>query len=160
MYNAFFTLNTIFTSAVEKIFIGAAAIISIDIINGLQPIVEINKDWFSILFLCLIIDYTTGILASIMRKEKFDKEKILFSAVRKLCYGFLILIGIILDYTFTKLGITDASIFSKSSALFLMGGELKSALSNLSTIGVPIVSFLASGAEALKKIGKGNGGNK
>lgn len=116
---------------------------------------SINYLWV-ILAIMAIFDFVTGVTASVLNEETFDKKKCIRGGIIKLFYFVLILVAVMCDYMAIDLKIPFAEnkLMSLVANVYFIGAEGLSLLGNLSKIGVPIPSILKSFFEKI------NGDNK
>lgn len=110
-----------------------------------------------ILILCvvMIIDYITGMIAA-WKSKSLSSKKGAFGIVKKICYLFLVCVGIGVDWLIysglqsmgVSLGIS--MFFGVLVTIWLIINELISILENLKKIGVPLPSFLSAIVNRLK----------
>lgn len=140
------TDNTYTSSKAIISFLTATILASI---NAYIPI-------FVILFLSLIGDYTTGMIAAGINGE-LSSRKGWHGIIKKLCYGIAVAVGFGLDYIIQylansiELRVNIPAFFGVLVTVWLIINEWVSILENLAKIGVPLPKFLLS---ALAVIGK------
>lgn len=106
---------------------------------------------------CNLIDYVTGITASIAKGEKVSSKKGIKGIVKKVCMWLLIVVGAIVDQTI-KVGAGNIGInLTMNGAvalivtIWLIMNEIISILENMVTIGVPVPGFLVKMCEWIEK---------
>lgn len=130
-----------FENKETKGLIGLATVVFGYIYNSLNELVIV-------LILFMIMDYVLGIIQAIKGQEKFDKWIALWGIAKKLLYGFVIVIGFLVDYIIiyltTKLGIKlpVTSMFGIAVIAYLLGTEGFSIAKHLLILGIPAPSFL------------------
>lgn len=103
---------------------------------------------FYILVLTNLIDYTTGIYASVCRGEKVSSAKGLRGIAKKVCMWLLVVVGAIVDYIIVTITGTlhielgFYNIVAIAVVFWLLANELISILENISDIGTPLPPFL------------------
>ena len=111
---------------------------------------------FYFLLLTNLIDYTTGIVASVCRGEKVSSNTGFRGIAKKVCMWLLVLVGYIIDYIFAQLGtamnvtVGFSSLVALAVIFWLMANELISILENISDVGVPMPAFLLKLAQFVK----------
>lgn len=109
-----------------------------------------------ILGIFAISDYFLGMLASIKTGKVFKLSTAIWGAVKKLCYGLVILLAILIDLLITNtlggmgIALPFKPIFSTIVTIYLCGIELASCFRNSAMIGVPIPKFLMTFAKFLQ----------
>ena len=97
---------------------------------------------------CNIIDYFTGMMASVARGEKINSDVGIRGITKKVGQWLLVVIGYIVDVMIEYAGhaispdFTIPIIVSVCVASWLVFNEVISILENLNTIGVPLPKFL------------------
>lgn len=110
-----------------------------------------------ILVLCNVIDYVTGIVASVRRDEAVNSRRGLTGIIKKVCMWILIGIGAMVDwlilYAANTIGITLPISFLIAClvAVWLIANEIISILENMLDIGVSIPPFLIPLVKTLRK---------
>lgn len=115
-----------------------------------------------VLFLFMIVDYVTGVLAAAnnqSKEEKLNSRKGINGIKKKVGYLILLLCAILLDFTLSQIANVNFlfinniayGVFSLAVTIFLMGNEAISILENLGKIGVPIPEFLVKAFKDLKE---------
>lgn len=110
-----------------------------------------------ILVLCNVIDYVTGIVASVRRDEAVNSRRGLTGIIKKVCMWILIGIGAMVDwlilYAANTIGITLPVSFLIAClvAVWLIANEIISILENMLDIGVSIPPFLIPLVKTLRK---------
>lgn len=97
---------------------------------------------------CNIIDYLTGIMAAITRREKVSSEVGIRGIVKKVGQWLLVVIGYLVDVVIEYAGhaispdFTIPVVVSICVACWLVLNEIISILENLDEVGVPLPGFL------------------
>ena len=95
-----------------------------------------------------IIDYVTGIVASVYRGEKVSSEKGFRGIAKKICMWLLVVVGYIIDFLIIEMGHTFhieigfTCLVAVAVVFWLLANELISILENIHDIGVPMPPFL------------------
>lgn len=103
-----------------------------------------------------VIDYATGIAASVCRKEAVSSCRGIRGIIKKVCMWLLVAVGAIIDilaaYTAEQAGITLPFGYAAASlaAIWLICNELLSVLENISQTGVQLPPFLEKMISYLK----------
>lgn len=106
---------------------------------------------------CNIIDYFTGMMASVARGEKINSDVGIRGITKKVGQWLLVVIGYIVDVMIEYAGhaispdFTIPIIVSVCVASWLVFNEVISILENLNTIGVPLPKFLVKIVSFFKK---------
>jgi len=106
---------------------------------------------------CNIIDYFTGMMASVARGEKINSDVGIRGITKKVGQWLLVVIGYIVDVMIEYAGhaispdFTIPIIVSVCVASWLVFNEVISILENLNTIGVPLPKFLVKIVTFFKK---------
>ena len=110
-----------------------------------------------LLVACNIIDYLTGIMAAMSRKEKISSDIGLRGIAKKVGQWLLVVIGWVVDMMIEYAGhaiapdFTLPIIVSICVASWLVFNEIISILENLKTVGVPLPGFLVKIVEFFRK---------
>lgn len=102
----------------------------------------------SLMILCNIIDYITGLMASPRRDEKVSSYKSIKGIMKKIAMWFLVIVGAIIDqlikYSVETIGLHMPFTFLVSCvvAIWIICNELISILENIADIGTPLPAFL------------------
>lgn len=112
-----------------------------------------------ILVIFNIIDYVTGIMASIIRKESISSYRSFKGVAKKICMWLLVVVGALMDWlivsTFEVIGIAIPVMFAIAAfvAIWLMCTEIISIIENIKDIGAEdkIPSFLKPLAKYIKR---------
>ena len=110
-----------------------------------------------ILVLCNVIDYITGIVASVHRNETVNSRRGLTGIIKKVCMWILIGIGAMVDwlllYAAGTIGIALPVSFLVAClvAVWLIANEIISILENMVDIGVCIPPFLIPLVKNIRK---------
>lgn len=102
----------------------------------------------SLLIVCNILDYITGLMATPKRDEKINSYKSIKGIIKKVTMWLLIAVGAVTDqvitYSAATMGISFSFTFLISSlvAVWLVCNELISILENIADIGIPLPAFL------------------
>ena len=97
---------------------------------------------------CNLIDYITGIVASIKRKDGLQSQVMLWGIVKKVCMWLLVVVGNIVDtmlmYSATQAGLQLPVSYVVASivTMWIICTELISILENMISIGVALPPFL------------------
>lgn len=103
-----------------------------------------------------VIDYATGIAASVCRKEAVSSYRGIRGIIKKICMWLLVAVGAIIDilaaYAAEQAGISMPFGFAAASlaAVWLICNELLSVLENIAQIGVQLPPFLEKMVSYLK----------
>lgn len=130
-----------FENKETKGFIALVAAVFAYLHNSLNELVVV-------LILFILIDYVLGIIEASKTKKQFDKELAIWGAIKKVLYGFLIMIGFLVDFIIIffaeKVGIKlpVASMFGIAAIAYLLGTEGFSIIKHFLVIGVPAPPFL------------------
>ena len=106
---------------------------------------------------CNIIDYFTGMMASLARGEKINSDVGIRGITKKVGQWLLVVIGYIVDVMIEYTGhmispdFTVPIIVSICVASWLVFNEVISILENLNTVGVPLPKFLVKIVTFFKK---------
>ncbi len=109
-----------------------------------------------VLLFAMCADYITGMIGAYINGVLSSREGIR-GIVKKLCYMFAVVCGIIVDYVLMKttgsFGAAGGEIcfFGTLVTVWLILNEVVSILENLSEVGVPLPAFLKKITEKLKK---------
>ncbi|MBR5553655.1 MAG: phage holin family protein [Clostridia bacterium] len=109
-----------------------------------------------VLLFAMCADYVTGMVGAYVTGRLSSRVGIV-GIVKKLCYMFAVVCGIIIDYVLASvssdIGMPGAKIcfFGTLVTVWLILNEVVSILENLSEVGVPLPSFLKKITEKLKK---------
>lgn len=109
-----------------------------------------------VLLFAMCADYVTGMVGAYIGGKLSSRTGIM-GIVKKLCYMFAVVCGIIVDYVLMKtaggFGAVGGEIcfFGTLVTVWLILNEVVSILENLSEVGVPLPSFLKMITEKLKK---------
>jgi toxin secretion/phage lysis holin len=102
-----------------------------------------------VLFILSIMDYITGIIKTIVNpKLKFNWNKGLYGASKKMLYIFVVTSAFLADYTITSISQNINLSFDTNgkigviAILYLIGNEGFSLLQNLHKIGLPVPPVL------------------
>jgi len=110
-----------------------------------------------VLLILIIIDYVLGIAAAVKEEKKFDWQKAIWGAIKKVCYAVVILFAILVDLLLIQgineigLDIPYRAIFAVAATVYLCGIEFFSGCRHLVTLGVPVPKFLPKFGEFLTK---------
>ena len=110
-----------------------------------------------LLVACNIIDYLTGIMAAMSRKEKISSDIGLRGIAKKIGQWLLVVIGWVVDMMIEYAGhaispdFTIPVVVSICVASWLVFNEIISILENLKTVGVPLPGFLLKIVEFFRK---------
>jgi len=110
-----------------------------------------------LMVLCNIIDYITGLIASVCRGEKVSSYIGLKGIVKKVCLWLLVVVGAIMDtlikYAADTVGIKPPVHFLIACvvAVWIICNELISILENMVDIGVKIPPFLMPLVKLIKE---------
>lgn len=97
---------------------------------------------------CNIIDYITGIFASVKKGERVSSSKGLWGIAKKVCMWLLVVVGVIVDelilYATTTMGwqLPFTFLVGCIVCLWIICNELISILENIADIGAPVPPFL------------------
>ena len=111
---------------------------------------------FYILVGCNIVDYITGIIASVYRGEKVSSNVGYRGIAKKICMWLLVAVGYVLDYLIITFGsniginLEFKCLIAVAVVLWLLVNELISILENISDIGTPLPPFLLKVTQLLK----------
>lgn len=111
----------------------------------------------SLLVLCNLIDYATGLMAAPRRTESVNSYKGIRGIVKKVCMWLLIVVGAIVDtmlnyaVEYIGWGIALPFIVATVVAVWLLVNEIISILENILDIGVNIPPFLLPLVRNIKK---------
>lgn len=101
-----------------------------------------------LMVLCNVIDYLTGIFASVSKGEKVSSAVGIKGIFKKVCMWLLVVVGAIVDqlikYATDTVGLTFPFVFLVACivAVWIICNELISILENISATGVKIPGFL------------------
>lgn len=101
-----------------------------------------------VLTFLIIMDYVLGIVASYMQDRKFDKDKAIKGALKKVMYPFILALAFLGDYTLNYLSvivhvvIPINGLVGIAAVAYLVGTEGFSCAKNLIEIGIPCPPFL------------------
>lgn len=117
-----------------------------------------------ILFLAMIFDFCTGMVAS-KKEGKISSKTGMWGIVKKLMYGVEVLVGVIVDWLI--LNVTEAigievptvTFFGLLVAVWLIINELISILENLSRLETPMAPFLIKIVSGFKVVVEKSGEN-
>lgn len=110
-----------------------------------------------LMVLCNIIDYITGLVASVYRGEKVSSYVGLKGIIKKVCLWLLVVVGAIMDmlikYAADMVGIIPPIHFLVACVVcvWIICNELISILENMVDIGVKIPPFLLPLVKLLKE---------
>lgn len=110
-----------------------------------------------LMVLCNIIDYITGLIASVYRGEKVSSYIGLKGIIKKVCLWLLVVVGAIIDelmkYAADTIGIKPPIHFLVACivAVWIICNELISILENMVDIGVKIPPFLMPLVKLIKE---------
>lgn len=110
-----------------------------------------------LMVLCNVIDYITGLIASVYRGEKVSSYVGLRGIIKKICLWLLVVVGAIMDtlikYAADTIGIKPLVHFLIACivAVWIICNELISILENMVDIGVKIPPFLLPLVKLLKE---------
>lgn len=102
----------------------------------------------TLLVLCNVIDYVTGLFATPNRGEKISSYKGIRGIIKKISMWLLVVVGAIIDelikYSIVTIGLNFPFTFPIACvvAIWLICNELISILENLDDIGTPLPGFL------------------
>lgn len=96
-----------------------------------------------IMSVAIIIDYTTGITASYVKRRISSKVGFV-GVLKKLCYYAAVAVSVILSY------LLQVDVFN-ITIIFLIVNEIVSILENLENIGVPIPPIIKKSLEKIEK---------
>lgn len=109
-----------------------------------------------VLVFAMCADYITGMIGAYIRGTLSSRTGIR-GIVKKLCYMFAVVCGIIIDYVLTSAVVEfgafggDICFFGVLVTVWLILNEVVSILENLTEVGVPLPAFLTKATEKLKK---------
>ncbi|WP_283609273.1 phage holin family protein [Faecalispora anaeroviscerum] len=109
-----------------------------------------------LLVLTNLIDYATGIAASVCRKEAVSSYRGIHGIIKKVCMWLLVAVGAIIDilaaYAAEQAGISLPFGYAAASlaAVWLVCNELLSVLENIAQTGVQLPPFLEKMVSYLK----------
>ena len=115
-----------------------------------------------VLLFAMCADYVTGMVGAYINGKLSSRVGIL-GIVKKLCYMFAVVCGIIIDFVLTSAAVNfgasggEICFFGTLVTVWLILNEVVSILENLSQVGVPLPSFLMKITERLKKTTEDNG---
>ena len=115
-----------------------------------------------VLLFAMCADYVTGMVGAYMKGNLSSRTGI-FGIVKKLCYMFAVVCGIIVDFVLSSAaanfgaGAGEICFFGTLVTVWLILNEVVSILENLTTVGVPLPSFLMKVTEKLKKTAEDKG---
>ena len=101
-----------------------------------------------LMVLCNVIDYITGIIASIKRKDGLQSQVMLWGVVKKVCMWLLVVVGAIVDmllkHSALQAGFNPPIQWVVASivTMWIICTELISILENMMSIGVTLPPFL------------------
>ena len=101
-----------------------------------------------LMVLCNVIDYITGIIASIKRKDGLQSQVMLWGIVKKVCMWLLVVVGAIVDmllkHSALQAGFSPPIQWVVASivTMWIICTELISILENMMGIGVSLPPFL------------------
>ena len=110
-----------------------------------------------LMVLCNVIDYITGLIASVYRGEKVSSYIGLRGIIKKVCLWLLVVVGAIMDtlikYAADTVGIKPPVHFLIACvvAVWIICNELISILENMVDIGVKIPPFLMPLVKLIKE---------
>ena len=110
-----------------------------------------------LMVLCNVIDYITGLIASVYRGEKVSSYIGLRGIIKKVCLWLLVVVGAIMDtlikYAADTVGIKPPVHFLIACivAVWIICNELISILENMIDIGIKIPPFLLPLVKLLKE---------
>ena len=103
-----------------------------------------------------IIDYITGLMASVCRGQKICSYKSIKGIVKKVCMWLLVIVGALVDelifYVTTTMGLDIPLTFVVGAfvAVWLICNEIISILENIGDMGVKSPAFLTRAIELVK----------
>jgi len=112
---------------------------------------------FYFLLLTNLVDYTTGIAASVCRGERVSSKVGFHGIAKKVCMWLLVLVGYVTDFIIVEMGHTMHiefgfdCIVALAVIFWLMANEIISILENISDVGTPLPPFLAKIVELVKE---------
>ena len=101
-----------------------------------------------LMVLCNVIDYITGVIASIRRKDGLQSQVMLWGVVKKVCMWLLVVVGAVVDmllkHSALQAGFTPPVQWVVASivTMWIICTELISILENMMSIGVALPPFL------------------
>jgi toxin secretion/phage lysis holin len=113
----------------------------------------ISTPLFWVLIVFCFIDYMLGVYAAFKNKE-LDWDLALEGIVKKLYYGVIIVLSVLIDFTLTYLGINTMGIFHNFIMAALLGRELGSITKNADKGGLWVPKMIKEAHKALSKFGK------
>ena len=135
--------------------VDAGKVIIASIIGAVNSVVGVMSGFLGILALPVlllvissVVDYLTGVIASVYRGQEISSYKGIRGIVKKLAMWLLIAVGVITDevivYSVEQFGLEIPITFVVASivAIWLVLNELISILENLKDIGVPLPPFV------------------
>jgi len=107
-----------------------------------------------IVFVFMILDYVTGIMALYVTGKDFDKKIAFKGIIKKLAYGLFLFMALCIDAViFEKTSLMGVSlgfpIFTDATTIYILGTEGLSLISNLKKCGVNIPSWMAKPFELM-----------
>ena len=106
---------------------------------------------------CNVIDYVTGVVASIKRKDGLQSQVMLWGIVKKVCMWLRVVVGNIVDtmlmFSATQAGLQLPVSYVVASivTMWIICTELISILENMISIGVTLPPFLLPLVKLIKK---------
>ena len=110
-----------------------------------------------LMVLCSVIDYITGIIASIKRKDGLQSQVMLWGVVKKVCMWLLVVVGAVVDmllkHSALQAGFTPPVQWVVASivTMWIICTELISILENMMSIGVTLPPFLLPLVKLIKE---------
>lgn len=110
-----------------------------------------------LMVLCNVIDYITGIIASIKRKDGLQSQVMLWGVVKKVCMWLLVVVGAIVDmllkHSALQAGFSPPIQWVVASivTMWIICTELISILENMLSIGVILPPFLLPLVKLIKE---------
>lgn len=110
-----------------------------------------------LMVLCNVIDYITGLMASVCRAEDINSYKSIRGIMKKVCMWLLVVVGAIVDellqYASETIGIAVPFTFLVACvvAVWIVCNELISILENIRDMGVKLPGFLQPLVEHIKQ---------
>ena len=110
-----------------------------------------------LMVLCNVIDYITGVIASIRRKDGLQSQVMLWGVVKKVCMWLLVVVGAVVDmllkHSALQAGFTPPVQWVVASivTMWIICTELISILENMISIGVALPPFLLPLVKLIKE---------
>lgn len=110
-----------------------------------------------LMVLCNVIDYITGIIASIKRKDGLQSQVMLWGVVKKVCMWLLVVVGAVVDmllkHSALQAGFSPPVQWVVASivTMWIICTELISILENMLSIGVILPPFLLPLVKLIKE---------